>query len=75
MGTVQAARSIALRPRVTGELVEVSPECIPGGRFREGEVIAVIDPADTRRELVAALAMLWSKRERLRTRRHDNTPL
>ncbi len=36
---------------------------------------AIIDPADTRRELVAALAMLWSKRERLKTRRHDNTPL
>ncbi len=35
----------------------------------------VIDPAETRRELVAALTMLRSKRERLRNRRHDNTPL
>jgi acetyl-CoA carboxylase carboxyltransferase component len=35
----------------------------------------VIDPADTRRELVAALALLDSKRERLVARKHDNTPL
>ena len=36
---------------------------------------AVIEPADTRRELVAGLEMLWSKQERLRARSHDNTPL
>jgi acetyl-CoA carboxylase carboxyltransferase component len=40
-----------------------------------GAVDAVIDPADTRRELIAALAMLDSKRERLVSRKHDNTPL
>ena len=38
-------------------------------------ISAVIDPADTRRELVAALDLLRSKREPLRTRRHDNGPL
>jgi acetyl-CoA carboxylase carboxyltransferase component len=40
-----------------------------------GSVDAVIDPADTRRELSRALALLASKRERLPRRRHDNTPL
>ncbi|MCU0310232.1 MAG: methylmalonyl-CoA carboxyltransferase [Acidimicrobiales bacterium] len=40
-----------------------------------GFVDAVIDPADTRRELTAALAVLEDKRERLRPRAHDNTPL
>jgi acetyl-CoA carboxylase carboxyltransferase component len=40
-----------------------------------GSVSMVIDPADTRRELVAALEMLATKRERLRPRRHDNSPL
>jgi acetyl-CoA carboxylase carboxyltransferase component len=35
----------------------------------------VIDPADTRREIHAALDMLAAKRERLPRRRHDNTPL
>ncbi len=40
-----------------------------------GAIDAVIDPADTRRELCAALEMLIAKRERLPRRRHDNTPL
>lgn len=40
-----------------------------------GYVDGVIDPADTRREVAAALAMLRDKRERLHSRKHDNTPL
>lgn len=40
-----------------------------------GYVDAVIDPSDTRREIAAALAMLRDKRERLHSRKHDNTPL
>ena len=34
----------------------------------------MIDPADTRAEIHAALSMLAGKRERLPRRRHDNTP-
>jgi acetyl-CoA carboxylase carboxyltransferase component len=40
-----------------------------------GYVDAVIDPADTRREIVGALEMLADKRERLPRRKHGNTPL
>jgi acetyl-CoA carboxylase carboxyltransferase component len=40
-----------------------------------GYVDAVIDPADTRREVAAAIESLSSKRERLVGRKHDNTPL
>jgi acetyl-CoA carboxylase carboxyltransferase component len=40
-----------------------------------GFIDAVIDPADTRRELAAALSVLADKRERIQTRSHDNTPL
>ena len=40
-----------------------------------GYVDSVIDPAHTRRELIDTLDMLSTKRERLRQRRHDNTPL
>ena len=40
-----------------------------------GFIDAVIDPADTRRELAAALEVLDGKRERLQPRAHDNTPL
>jgi acetyl-CoA carboxylase carboxyltransferase component len=40
-----------------------------------GYIDAVIDPADTRTELAAALEILSTKRERLVPRRHDNLPL
>ncbi len=40
-----------------------------------GYVDAVIDPADTRREIAAALEVLSTKREHLAPRRHDNMPL
>jgi acetyl-CoA carboxylase carboxyltransferase component len=40
-----------------------------------GYVDAVIDPADTRAEICATLHMLRDKREKLTTRKHDNTPL
>lgn len=40
-----------------------------------GYVDAVIDPADTRAEICAALHLLRDKREHLVSRKHDNTPL
>ena len=40
-----------------------------------GLVDAVIDPADTRREVAAAIDLLATKRERLVRRKHDNSPL
>ncbi len=40
-----------------------------------GLLDAVIDPAESRREIAAALEVLSTKRERLVARSHDNTPL
>lgn len=40
-----------------------------------GLVDAVIDPADTRREIAATLATLATKRDRSVGSSHDNTPL
>jgi len=40
-----------------------------------GYVDAVIDPAETRSELIAALEVLHSKREELPNRKHGNIPL
>ncbi len=40
-----------------------------------GFVDAVIDPADTRREVAAAFDLLATKRESLTSRKHDNSPL
>ncbi len=46
MGTVTAAEEIVLQPRVAGQIVELSPEFVPGGCFKAGEVILRIDPSD-----------------------------
>ena len=46
MGQVVPARSMALAPRVGGEVIDLSPEFVPGGRFAGGETIARIDPED-----------------------------
>ena len=46
MGTVRAARTIVLRPRVSGQVVQVSPELLPGGLFEAGQRLLQIDPKD-----------------------------
>lgn len=46
MGTVGPAVSVDLHPRVGGEVVEVSKEFVPGGRFRAGDAILQIDKED-----------------------------
>jgi acetyl-CoA carboxylase carboxyltransferase component len=40
-----------------------------------GSIDRVIEPAETRREIARCIDYLASKRERLRVRKHDNTPL
>jgi acetyl-CoA carboxylase carboxyltransferase component len=47
----------------------------PWPAAERGSIDAVIDPADTRREVVAAVQLLEGKQEQLPPRRHDNTPL
>ncbi len=48
MGVVRAARETELRPRVSGEVIEISPELVPGGRLMAGSMVARIDPTDYR---------------------------
>ncbi len=59
------------------ELVEQYEETYlnPWEATDRGYVDAVIDPADTRRELIAALEILRTKREELPQRKHGNIPL
>jgi len=45
-GTVVPAQEITLKARVSGEIVEISPDFIEGGLFKEGEAILNIDPVD-----------------------------
>ena len=46
LGTAVPARIIQLAPRVGGEIVHISPQFVPGGRFEAGDVMVRIDPKD-----------------------------
>jgi len=50
-GTVQAAQDIMLSPRVNGEIVRRSPNFVPGGYVRKGEMLLQIDPSDYKNTL------------------------
>ncbi len=51
MGTVEPARHIILRPRVSGRVVERSDDFTPGGFVEEGDRLVRIDPSDYRQQL------------------------
>ena len=46
MGVVKASRSIDLKPQVSGEVIEVSENLLPGGHLAEGDVMLRLDPSD-----------------------------
>ena len=46
MGNVQAARKIDLHPRVSGEVIQVNDQLVPGGRFQKGQTVLQIDPTE-----------------------------
>lgn len=46
MGDVQAARSVQVIPQVSGRVVFVSSNLIPGGRVKKGDTLIKIDPSD-----------------------------
>jgi acetyl-CoA carboxylase carboxyltransferase component len=79
MGAGQAAAILQRRStaeeRAAFELDYAERLLNPYVAAERGLVDAVIDPADTRREIAAALDVLVDKRELLVGRKHDNTPL
>jgi RND family efflux transporter MFP subunit len=46
MGTIKPSREVTLQPRVSGEIIKVSDQFIPGGKFNTGDTILIIDPRD-----------------------------
>ncbi len=46
MGTVIPARETTVLPEVTGMIVDLNPNLVPGGRVKPGEELARIDPRD-----------------------------
>src|SRR5690606_17680967 len=79
MGAGQAAAILQRRAtpeeRAAFEADYASRLLNPYVAAERGFVDAVIDPADTRRELAAAFESLADKRERLPRRKHGNSPL
>jgi len=63
MGTVKPQREVALKPRVSGEIIKVADNLIPGGRFNKGEELLAIDPSDYQlvvRQLASEVARVES---------------
>ncbi|MFW6161310.1 MAG: efflux RND transporter periplasmic adaptor subunit [Planctomycetota bacterium] len=48
MGAVAAAKTVELQPRVSGEVMALSEELIPGGYLAKGDMVVRIDEADYR---------------------------
>ncbi|WP_447968995.1 efflux RND transporter periplasmic adaptor subunit [Nitrospira sp. M1] len=45
-GVVQPAQRMTLRAQVNGEIIQVNPELVPGGRFTKGSTILRLNPKD-----------------------------
>ncbi|MEZ5217455.1 MAG: carboxyl transferase domain-containing protein [Ilumatobacteraceae bacterium] len=69
----QAADPIARRAELVAEYTERYAN--PYAAAERGIIDDVIDPAETRRKVIAGLAMLRTKRENLPARKHGNMPL
>jgi len=64
-GTVEPARDIMLRPRVSGSVQSVADAFTPGGRADEGEVLVRLDPADYENALAQRRSELQQARTNL----------
>ncbi|MEM8667947.1 MAG: efflux RND transporter periplasmic adaptor subunit [Planctomycetota bacterium] len=58
LGTVQPAQEIVLSPRVSGTVIELSPNLVPGGMVKEGDLLLRIDPADFQNALAISQSEL-----------------
>jgi len=64
-GTVEPRTETTLVAEVAGQIVSVSANFIPGGFFREGEILLQIDPSDYETALLRAQAGLAARKAQL----------
>lgn len=69
LGTVRSLASVAIRPRVEGELLAVKFE--EGEHVAKGQLLATIDPRDYQAQLAAAQGQLVQDQARLASARED----
>ena len=58
MGTVTASREVALKARVAGDVIYLSPRFVPGGLISKGKEILRLDPSDYEVEVKKAESAL-----------------
>jgi len=66
MGIVSPAREIELKSRVSGEVIAVSENLLPGGLFQTGQTLLKIDPTDyelAERQLASEIVQAESELE------------
>ncbi len=62
MGTVIPSRELTLTPEVSGRIIEMNPNLVPGGILKAGEVVALIDTRDYEVAVMQAKAALEDAR-------------
>ena len=67
LGTVVAAQEVVIQPQVSGTIVELHPDFVPGGLIREGEVLLTLDPAEYEVAVDQAEAALARSRAQLQS--------
>ncbi len=58
LGRVEPSKEVILRPRVEGEVIEISENFEPGAMVKAGELLAKLDPADFENSLTTRLSEL-----------------
>ncbi len=65
MGLVSASHRIKLKSRVTGDIIEINKNLIPGARIKQNEIFAEIDNTDYKLALHQAEANIAEAKQRL----------
>ncbi len=65
MGSVIPARRLEIIPEVGGKIVEISPNLVPGGFLKAGELVVRIDPRDYEAAVVQAMGAVEEARLKL----------
>lgn len=73
LGTVEPAQEIVLGPRVSGQVIELSPGFVPGGMVSENDLLLRIDPADFNNALAVSESELQQAEASLEIERGRQT--
>lgn len=64
-GNVGPAREVTLQPQVSGRVLEVNPELVPGGRVAEGALLVRIESSDYDLQVAQARTQVETARQNL----------